>query len=133
ALARPPPHGRAILDALTDSSVNIAHGPLPGKPRSTHAMERPMTAHLPPTLTRDDYCSDEVFALERARIFHAGWFYACHVSALPPGHRRVVDVAGESVIVARTVEGTLHAHANVCRHRGAQLCDATEHAARGSI
>jgi Rieske 2Fe-2S family protein len=75
------------------------------------------------TLGRDDYNSPAVFERERERIFHAGWFYACHVDSLPAGHRRVVDVAGESVIVARDVDGTFHAHANVCRHRGAQLCD----------
>src|SRR6478609_5950063 len=77
------------------------------------------------TLTRDDYCSPDVFAHERERIFHAGWFYACHADALPSGHRRVVDVAGESVIVARDLDSSLHAHANVCRHRGAQLCEPT--------
>jgi len=87
------------------------------------------------TLGRDDYCSPAVFDTERRRIFHAGWFYACHVGSLPPGHRRVIDVAGESVIVAREPDGGLYAHANVCRHRGAQLCDPTTDgaAAKGSI
>ena len=85
------------------------------------------------TLSRDDYCSPDVFETERERIFHAGWYYACHVGSLPPGHRRVVDVAGESVILARDLDGTLHALANVCRHRGAQLCDPHNAAGRGSI
>ena len=53
------------------------------------------------TLTRDDYCSPAVFAAERERFFNGGWFYACHADSLPPSHRRVVDVAGESVIVTR--------------------------------
>lgn len=75
------------------------------------------------TLDHADYCSPDVFAREQRLIFHAGWFYACHVDSLPAGHRRVVDVAGESVIVARDVDGALHAFANVCRHRGSQLCD----------
>lgn len=75
------------------------------------------------TLGSADYCSPEVFELERERIFHAGWFYVCHRDGLPAGHRRVFDVAGESVIVARDADGAYHAHANVCRHRGAQLCD----------
>ena len=80
-----------------------------------------MTAQA--TLTGADYCSPDVFETERQRIFHAGWFYVCHTDALPAGHRRVVDVVGESVIVSCDVDGSLHAHANVCRHRGAQLCD----------
>ena len=76
-----------------------------------------------------------MFAAERELIFHAGWFYACHADSLPAGHRRVVDVAGESVIVARDIDGTLHAHANVCRHRGSQLCDAVprRRAVKGAI
>jgi Rieske 2Fe-2S family protein len=76
-----------------------------------------------------------VFAAEQQRIFHAGWFYACHVDGLPAGHRRVVDVAGESVIVARDRDGTLHAYANVCRHRGSRLCEPVDSGTseRGSI
>jgi phenylpropionate dioxygenase-like ring-hydroxylating dioxygenase large terminal subunit len=90
---------------------------------------------LTSTLSRDDYCSPTVFAAERQRIFHAGWFYACHVDGLPAGHRRVVDVAGESVIVARDRDGTLHAYANVCRHRGSKLCEPVDSgtAEHGSI
>ncbi len=81
-----------------------------------------------------DYCSEDVFALERARIFHAGWMYACHVDGLPIGTRRVVDVAGESTIVTRDRDGVVHAFANVCRHRGSQLCDpASNDAIKGSI
>ena len=87
------------------------------------------------TLSRDDYCSPVVFAAEQRRIFHAGWFYAFHVDALPAGHRRVIDVAGESVIVACDRDGTLHAFANVCRHRGSKLCEPDESSAseRGAI
>src|SRR5262245_6040365 len=86
------------------------------------------------TLTRDDYCSPAVFATEQRRIFHAGWFYAFHIDALPAGHRRVVDVAGERVIVMRDRDGVLHACANVCRHRGSRLCEPVDSAAeRGSI
>src|SRR5215207_2338914 len=85
------------------------------------------------TLTGNDYWSPEVFAAEQRTIFHTGWIYACHVDSLPAGHRRVVDVAGESVIVARDVDSSLHAHANVCRHRGSQLCDPTAEAAKGAI
>lgn len=78
---------------------------------------------LAPTLGTDDYCSAEVFDLERRTIFHAGWMYACHVDGLPPGTRRVVDVAGESVVVTRDRDGDVRAFANVCRHRGARLCE----------
>lgn len=89
---------------------------------------------LAPTLGTDDYCSPGVFDLERRTIFHAGWLYACHVDGLPAGARRVVDVAGESVIVTRDRDGDVRAFANVCRHRGARLCErATSEPVAGSI
>jgi glycine betaine catabolism A len=61
---------------------------------------------------------------ERERIFHREWFYvgrAEHLGAT--GDRLVADVAGESVLLVRTRDGRLKGFYNVCRHRGAQLCD----------
>ncbi|MGZ7086880.1 MAG: aromatic ring-hydroxylating oxygenase subunit alpha, partial [Ilumatobacteraceae bacterium] len=78
---------------------------------------------LLPTLSGRDYSSDEVFARERERIFHRSWFYACRDDRLSPGDRFVADVAGESVLVVKDRDGRVHAHANVCRHRGARLCE----------
>jgi len=74
-----------------------------------------------------------VFELDRQRIFHAGWMYVCHIDALAAGTRRVFDIAGESVIVTRQRDGEVRAFANVCRHRGAQLCPAGSDPAKGSI
>jgi Rieske 2Fe-2S family protein len=87
---------------------------------------------LLPTLGSVDYCSDEVFELDRTRVFHAGWVFVCHIEAIAPGHKRVFDVAGESVIVTRDLLGDVRAFANVCRHRGAELCDAST-SSKGSI
>jgi len=75
------------------------------------------------TLTGREYSSDEVYQLERAQIFHQSWFYVCRDDRLEPGDRFVADVAGESVLLVKDREGDLHAHANVCRHRGARLCE----------
>ncbi len=91
------------------------------------------TRSLSPTLTSADYCSPEVFELERQRIFHAGWMYVCHIDGLHPGSRRVFDIAGESVIVTRDRDGEVRAFGNVCRHRGAQLCPIGTEQAKGSI
>ena len=91
-------------------------------------------AMLLPTLGSADYCSPEIFELERARIFHAGWMYTCHIDGVPPGTKRAFDLAGESVIVTHDLDGNVHAFANVCRHRGAELCDgAASAASKGSI
>jgi len=78
------------------------------------------------TLLRDDYCSPIVFAAERRLLVEGGWFYAFHADSVPPRHHRVIDLAGESIIVTRDSDGVLYAHANVCRHRGSRLCDAGE-------
>jgi glycine betaine catabolism A len=83
-----------------------------------------MEASLRLTLSGPDYCSDEIYELERERIFHREWFYvgrAEHLGAT--GDRLVADVAGESVLLVRTRDGRLKGFYNVCRHRGAQLCD----------
>ena len=75
------------------------------------------------TLTGVEYTSDEVFQRERARIFDRSWFYVCRDDRLSPGDRFVADVAGESVLIVKDREGLVHAHANVCRHRGSRLCE----------
>ncbi len=85
------------------------------------------------TLTRSDYLSDEIWHIERERIFHHGWFLAGHGSALERGNRTVIDVAGESVLITRDLDDELHAFANVCRHRGARLCDAHTDSGQGSL
>lgn len=85
------------------------------------------------TLTRDDYLSDEVWAAERARIFHRGWMLAGAGQRLQRGNRTVVELAGESVLLTRDLDGRLHAFANVCRHRGARLCEAHDTSSQGSL
>ena len=80
----------------------------------TQGMER--------TLSREHYLSPELFAREKERIFLREWFQAGREEDVAtPGSYLVVDVAGESVLVVRTKEGTLRAYYNVCRHRGCQL------------
>ncbi len=95
--------------------------------------EEQATPGLAPTLTSADYCDPAVFELEQRTIFHAGWMYVCHVDGLPAGTRRVFDIAGESVIVTRDRDGEIHAFANVCRHRGSELCPVGTEASAGNI
>jgi Rieske 2Fe-2S family protein len=92
-----------------------------GPPTRTSNVVTPTLAT--PTLERAAYTSPARFEQERERIFHRGWMFVCHTSAVPSGGRRVFDVVGESVIVTRDREGHVHAFANACRHRGAQLCE----------
>ena len=89
-----------------------------------------MRAALEASLPRAYYVSDDVFRLERERIFHREWFCAGREAELPKvGDYKVLDVAGEGVLVVRSRQGDLRAFYNVCRHRGSALCVA---AARGS-
>ena len=85
------------------------------------------------TLTRDEYHSDEVWQSERSQIFHGGWMLAGAGQRLQPGNRTVVDIAGESVLLTRDLQGHLHAFANVCRHRGSRLCEAHDTTTQGSL
>ena len=48
----------------------------------------------------------------------------CRSVELPPGERKIVDVAGRSIGIFN-VEGTLHAIKNRCPHQGAELCRGT--------
>jgi glycine betaine catabolism A len=78
-----------------------------------------------PTLTGPDYRSQDVFELERERIFAREWFYAARADEAPePGDWVAVDVAGESVLLVRGSDGELRGFYNVCRHRGSRLCEA---------
>jgi glycine betaine catabolism A len=80
-------------------------------------------SQLIPTLTGREFVSSDVFAQERAQIFHKSWFYVCRDDRLAPGDRFVADIAGESVLLVKDRDGRVHAHANVCRHSGARLCE----------
>ena len=73
------------------------------------------------------YTAPEVFQRERDLIFAQEWLCAGREEELPsPGNSTVLEIAGESVLVVRTIKGELRAHYNVCRHRGARLCSASK-------
>jgi Rieske 2Fe-2S family protein len=74
------------------------------------------------TLGQEFYFSEEIFAREKERILWREWLCAGREEELPSaGDYLVVEVAGESILVVRTVDGSLAAHYNVCRHRGSRL------------
>lgn len=76
------------------------------------------------SLPRDYYVSAEIFELELERILRRQWMYVGHVSQVrAPGDFFSRLVGPESLIVTRDREGTIRTYFNVCRHRGAQLCE----------
>ncbi len=84
------------------------------------------------SLGRDAYLSPQFYAREQNAIFWDQWFCVGRVELWPrSGEYRVLDVAGESVIVLRDGD-RLRAHVNLCRHRGSRLL-CGEGALRGAI
>src|SRR3954447_6190091 len=82
---------------------------------------------LPPsliqTLPGSVYTDPGVFAQEQERIFEAMWFAVARAADLSsPGQFVTKQVGRESVIIVRGRDGALRAVPNVCRHRGARLC-----------
>ncbi len=68
------------------------------------------------------YIDQELFEREREEIFFKTWQFACHVSDVrEPGDHRLVNVAGESIIVIRGEDGVVRAFYNVCQHRAHRL------------
>jgi Rieske 2Fe-2S family protein len=84
------------------------------------------------SLPREAYWDEAFYAREQRAIFWDQWFYVGRGEALENlGAYRVVDVAGESVIVIRAADG-LYGHLNFCRHRGSRLLSG-EGTVRGAI
>ena len=85
---------------------------------------------LPPAA----YVDPAVFAWEQKNFFGAGWTCAGFSSQLArPGDQRAEPAGDGSVLLSRDDEGTLHAFANTCRHRGHELLPCGAAAQRNSI
>ncbi|OBI44343.1 aromatic-ring-hydroxylating dioxygenase subunit alpha [Mycobacterium kyorinense] len=71
------------------------------------------------------YNDDEIFALEKDRIFSRAWLFVGHESEIPhDGDYVVRRVLGDSFIIARGSDGDVRALFNMCLHRGMQVCRA---------
>ena len=69
------------------------------------------------------YNNEEIYDAEMEKIFRAHWLFAGHASQIPePGNFFLFEFDRESIIIVRTKDGTIKAHANVCRHRGSRIC-----------
>jgi Rieske 2Fe-2S family protein len=87
----------------------------------------PEQISLQKSLPSSAYIDDASFAREKEALFARSWFCAGREEDVAePGSATVIDLLGESVIVARLKDGSLRAHYNVCRHRGSKICGADE-------
>ena len=80
------------------------------------------------SLAREAYVDDEVWQIERERLFAPSWVCIGRDDEVgsEPGSYRLVDLQGENVIVVRGGDSSLRAFVNLCRHRGSELVDSTD-------
>jgi glycine betaine catabolism A len=70
------------------------------------------------------YQSKDIFDIDMKAIFGHHWIYVGVEPDIPePGDYFTVPVGRTSVVVVRDDDMSIRAFHNVCRHRGAQLCD----------
>jgi choline monooxygenase len=87
-------------------------------------LQRPLTdkAEISFTLSSEYYLSDEIFELEKQKIFYKTWQYVVHESMLSkPGDYITLRICDENIFVIRSGDGELRAFYNICRHRAHEL------------
>jgi Rieske 2Fe-2S family protein len=86
------------------------------------------------TLESHYYTSDSIFRDEFERIFYKRWLCVGRADQIPnPGDYFLQSIGDESLIIVRDRAGDIHAHYNVCRHRGTRMCIAGQGRFHGSI
>ncbi len=96
-------------------------------PVSPAAPVRMPDAAFEASLPRAAYVDEAFLELERERLWGTEWVAVGRAEQLPgAGDFLAADVAGERVIVVRDRAGALHAHYDLCRHRGSRLTTADQ-------
>jgi Rieske 2Fe-2S family protein len=97
--------------------------PAPLDPAALAAALRPFGSST--MLPRAAYTDPAVFAWEQQNFLGGGWTCVGFSAMLPdPGDQRAEPAGSGSVLLTRDEDGTLHAFANACRHRGHELLPA---------
>jgi Rieske 2Fe-2S family protein len=79
------------------------------------------------TLPSSWYHDPAQYALELERVWYRDWVYLCRAATLPEtGSFRTFTVGTQPVLLVRDEDGRIRAFRNTCRHRGAELCGASE-------
>jgi len=93
-------------------------------------LETPFVSTLPGRY----YYDPAIYEMELERIFSQMWVCVGRADAITgAGAYEVVTVGRESIIVIRGRDDVLRAFLNVCRHRGARLCNEASGKLKGSI
>ena len=85
-------------------------------------------------LPRHFYTSPVVYDHDIRTVWNRNWIWVGHICQVSePGDYFLFDYGPESIIIVRDRSGTLHAHINVCRHRGSRVCLEKSGSARNFI
>lgn len=69
------------------------------------------------------YNDEDIFRIDLQSVLSKQWHFVDHESNLPKAGDYITQQFGnESIIIVRDKENQLHAHFNVCRHRGSRIC-----------
>ncbi len=70
------------------------------------------------------YRSHVTYEQELSNIIFKSWLYAGHISQVPNnGDYFLMDIGEDSIIVSRDQNGEIQSQHNICRHRGARVCE----------
>ena len=70
------------------------------------------------------YRSHLVHELELEHLIFRSWIYALHASEIPEtGDYQLLEIGEDALIVVRCEDGSIRAMHNICRHRGARVCE----------
>ena len=70
------------------------------------------------------YRSHVTYEAELETIIFKSWLYAGHISQIARhGDYFLFDIGEDSIIVCRDNQGEIGAMHNICRHRGARVCE----------
>jgi len=69
------------------------------------------------------YSDDEIYELEKERVFGKAWLFLAHESEIrDPGDYVVRRIVDDSFIVVRDEDGEVRVLFNMCLHKGMQVC-----------
>ena len=100
---------------------------------SDGAMSDGSVSELRWTLPQAAYTDPDVFAADLEHLFARAWTFAGHSCELGPGDWFRVTLGRDQVIVVRDHDGTLHAHHDVCAHRGSRVTTAERGTAKAFV